>query len=233
MNLLLKGTKHSKLRAFVQFILVYGFIFNPWSTFPYTFIILIIFIVLLTYWNDSSLNNIGFKSNIGVQNTIGHGLILFVLVVPTMDFVVQPLTNKLTGEVTDYSTFESIAFNFSKYIQYLFFVIISASFGEEILFRGFLFRQFEIILPKCKFKTGFIVTISAVLFSLPHLYQGLSGLIMTFTFGLIFAMVYIKTNFNLWVNIILHGLIDIMFLTLAYCDKLDYYVLGNDLFFGY
>lgn len=233
MKLLLNKNNQTKLFAFVPLILIYGFIFNPWTSFPYTFIIIIIGIFLFTYWNNKSLSEIGFKSNSNFFKIIGIGLITFVASEPILDFIVQPLVNKLTGVTADYSEFQSLANNFSKFSKYLLYILISAGFGEEILFRGFLFRQFKIIIPAFKFKTSLIVVLTSILFSLPHLYLGLSGIIMTFIFGLFFGITYVKTNYNLWINIILHSLIDIMFITLAYYDQLDYYNLANDLFFGY
>ncbi len=233
MNSLKNLTNQSKISTFIQLILVYGLIFNPWTSFPYTFILIIIVIFIIAYSNDKTLSEIGLKSDISFLKIIGIGLLLFAVLEPVLDFIVQPLVNKLTGEIADYSTFQSIANNFPKYSKYFIYILISAGFGEEILFRGFLFRQFKIILPDFKLKTTIIVILSAILFSLPHLYQGPSGLIMTFIFGLIFAVIYVKSNYNLWITIILHGLVDSMFITLAYYDKLDYYNLANDLFFGY
>lgn len=233
MNLIKNETIESKILALIQLILVYSFIFNPWTSFPYTFIIIIITILLFTYWNDKSLTRIGLQPNFSFLKTIGIALLLFVVTIPILDFIIQPLVNKITGEIADYSAFKSIGGNFPKYSKYFLFILISAGFGEEILFRGFLFRQLKIIIPEFKFKTILIIVLSAIFFSLPHLYQGPSGLIMTFIFGIIFATVYVKSNYNLWVTILLHGLIDSMFITLAYFDKLNYYNLSNGLFFGY
>ncbi len=233
MNIPLKKTNQSKLFTLLQLLLIYGFIFNPWTSFPYTFVIIIIAIFSLTYWNDKTVATIGFKTNTKFLKIIGVAVLLFVALVPVLDFIIQPLVSKLTGEIADYSAFEALANNFTLYAKYFLYILISAAFGEEILFRGFLFRQLNILLPQFKFKTLIIVVLTAILFSLPHLYQGLSGLIMTFIFGLIFATIYVKSNYNLWITIIFHGLVDIMFLTLAYYDKLDYYTLGNELFFGF
>lgn len=233
MNIPLKKSNQSKLFALLQLLIIYGFIFNPWSSFPYTFVIIIIAIFSLTYWNDKTVATIGFKPKTKTLKTIGNGILLFVTLVPVLDFIVQPLVSKLTGEIADYSAFEALANNFSLYAEYFLYILISAGFGEEILFRGFLFRQLNILLPEYKFKTVLIVMLTAILFSLPHIYQGLSGLIITLIFGLIFATIYIKSNYNLWITIIFHGLVDIMFLTLAYYDKLDYYTLGNEFFFGF
>lgn len=233
MNSIKKEIIQPKILSLIQLILIYGFIFNPWTFFPYTFIIIIFTIILITYLNDNTLFTIGLKPKADFSKTIGFALLLFIISVPSLYFIIQPLVNKLTGEIVDYSAFDSIANNFQKFSKYLFFILISAGLGEELLFRGFFFQQLNIIVPDFKFKTALIVILSAILFSLPHLYQGLSGMIMTFIFGLIFATIYVKSNYNLWVTIILHGLIDCMFITLAYFDKLDYYNIANDLFFGY
>lgn len=224
---------HPKLESFIQFALVYAFIFNPWTSFPYTFGIIICAVLMLTFWMDKSLAGIGLKPRPVVLKLVGNGLLLFIIIVPVLDFVVQPVVNKLTGEVTDYGAFQALAGNFPMYLKYLFYTIASAGIGEEIFFRGFLFRQFNIILPAVKLKSALITVFSAILFSLPHLYQGSAGLVMTFIFGIVFAVIYIKSNYNLWLVILLHVLVDVMFLTLAYCDQLNYYNLANDLFFGY
>ncbi|CAM1374183.1 CPBP family intramembrane glutamic endopeptidase [Tenacibaculum xiamenense] len=224
---------NAKLVSILQALIVYSFVFNPWTSFPYTFIIIIISILVLVYWTDKTFAKIGFILSHSILKTIGIALTIFLITSPILDFIIQPLVNKVTGDTVDFSAFQALAHNFKLYSKYALFVLISAAFGEEILFRGFLFRQLNIILPEFKFKTQTMVFVSAILFSIPHWYQGLSGLIMTFIFGILFATVYVKFKYNLWVTIILHGLIDTLFLTLAYYEKLDYYVLGNDFLFGY
>ncbi len=224
---------NARLTAILQILLVYVFVFNPWTSFPYTFFIIIISILALVYWSDKSFTKVGLISNHNLFKTIGTAVILFLATSPILDFIIQPLVTKVTGNAVDFSAFEPLAHNFKLYRKYVLYVLISAAIGEEILFRGFLFRQLNIILPEFKLKTQTMILISAILFSIPHWYQGLSGIIMTFIFGVLFATVYVKFNYNLWINIILHGLIDTLFLTLAYYEKLDYYLLGNDFLFGY
>ena len=38
-----------------------------------------------------------------------------------------------------------------------------------------------------------------------------------------FSMIYLKSGRNIWVNIVVHGMIDSLFLTLAYTGNLKYY----------
>lgn len=222
-----------KLGALAQLGMVYGFVFNPYTTFPYTFMVIILTILTLVYGTDRTLSSIGLQLNAVCFKTVKTVLILFVIVIPILDFIIQPLLNKWIGAVVDYSAFKPLAGNECMYLKYVLYVLISAAIGEEILFRGFVFRQLQILWLGSKWSTYLKVVISAVLFSLPHLYQGWSGLIMTFIFGLLFATVYVKSKYNLLVTIFLHALIDVMFLTLAYFDKLNYYTLSNDLIFGY
>jgi len=228
----LKTANLRKLIALIELILVYGFLFNPWTAFPYTLIIIIIVVLLLTYLHDKNLAELGLKHRPNIAGSFKVALLLFLVIEPLLDFIVQPLSNKLTGEVTDYAAFQSLENNFYTYCKYVVYVFISAAIGEELLFRGFLFRQLSIMLPDNSLKPASKVILSAILFSLPHLYQGASGLIVTSIIGIIFALIYIKTN-NLLITIILHALVDTMFLTLAYYDKLEYYKLANEMFWGY
>lgn len=222
-----------RLVALLQLLLIYAFVFNPWVPFPYTFVVIVAAILLLVWFESRSLAGLGFRSNLSVTQVIGYALLAFAVVEPVFDFIVQPLINKITGEITDYSMFKVLEGDFALYGKYLLFVWVSAAIGEEVLFRGFMFRQFGLLIPEHRYKLAGIVVLSAVLFSLPHIYQGVSGLAVTFVFGLIFGVVYIKTGFNLWVTMLFHGLVDTLFLTLAYTGHLGYYELGNKYLFGY
>lgn len=217
----------------LETILVFGFIFNPWTKFPYTFIVIILTILLIVYLKDKTLSNIGFKSDYHLLKILGIALTLFLIFEPIYDFIIQPLVNKLVNDVPDYSAFEILNHNSSKYLKFISFMWISAAFGEEILFRGFLFRQFKILFPKFKYKQTTIVLLTSILFALPHVYLGASGVIMTFLFGLLFGGVYVKYNYNLWITIVLHGLVDSLFLTLAYTDNLEYFNIANNFLFGF
>ena len=92
--------------------------------------------------------------------------------------------------------------------------VLAAAFFEEIYFRGFLFGQ----LYKHT-SLGFIasVLLGALLFGLIHLYQSnvlieLVGIfLITFLGAILFAWVYVEWNYNLWVPIMLHALMNLAF----------------------
>lgn len=213
----LSKSLNSKVGAFLSLAFAFGLIFNPFAKFPYTFCIIILFIFLISFFQEGSLKDLNFKK-LGFKE-IGIILVSYVVLETVMDFVFQPLATKMFNEPADYSSFEFIKGDSNAYFKWLAFMWISAAFGEELLFRAFAFSQLKKIVGEQKI---LIVFISAILFSLPHLYQGNSGLFMTFLFGLAFGFIYLKFN-NVWINIIVHGLIDTVFLTLSYYGLLDFY----------
>jgi membrane protease YdiL (CAAX protease family) len=98
---------------------------------------------------------------------------------------------------------------------------LSAALAEELYYRGQVFLLAD-RLPAAA-RTPAAVLGGAVLFAAPHAYQGLSGLLVTFAFGLAFAGVFALSRRNLWVTIGAHGLVDTLFLLLAYTGGLSWY----------
>lgn len=214
----LRKLANTKYGAALSFAVAFALIYNPLTKFPFTFIIIVIVILGITLLQDRNLKALNFK-NLGRKEILTIFICYFLLEL-VMDLIFQPLTNKIFKAPADYSAFQFIEGNLSAYLKYLFYMWISAAVGEELLFRAFAFSQLNKLIPQKKY---LIVLISAVLFSLPHLYQGISGLLMTFLFGLAFAGIYMKYQ-NIWINIIVHGLIDSLFLTLSYYGMVHLYL---------
>ncbi len=223
----------SKWISFVTVLLLYSIVFNPWIKFPYTFIIISLLVIMYCLWQDGNLDSIGFQRNGNALKIVGIAILLFISAEILMDLLIQPLVNKLTSEKPDYSTFNRVRHQPAKFSRYLVYIWISAAFGEEIFFRGFLFRQMNLLFEEWKRKNFIISMLSSILFALPHFYLGASGLVITFLFGLLFSWAYVRFHYNLWILILFHGLIDSLFLTLAYVDKLSYYEFANKLFWGF
>ncbi|MFT3979334.1 MAG: CPBP family intramembrane metalloprotease [Ferruginibacter sp.] len=188
--------------------------------FPYKFCIIIGFVLLATWLQDGNLKRLNFKK-IGWAD-IRIILICYLALELLMDFVVQPLISFLLKEPADYSAFDSIRGNSVMYFSFLWKMWISAAVGEELFFRGFVFAQGRRLTGDNKIV---LIILSAVLFAVPHLYQGTSGLLVTFVFGLAFAWMYARYQ-HIWINIIVHGLIDTVFLTLSYYGLTGFYTLS-------
>lgn len=106
-----------------------------------------------------------------------------------IDFVIQSLMNWAFDETADYSMFAPLEGNLGAYLSFLWKMWLSASIGEEILFRGFAFVQLKNILGD---KPWLIILVSSALFGFPHFYQGITGVILTFLIGLGFGYLYWK-----------------------------------------
>ncbi len=108
----------------------------------------------------------------------------------------------------------SFIFDFNQKISLntLLISIVAAAFFEELFYRGFLFG-----LPFMKTKLGFIPSVffGALYFGILHLYQStelgelLGIFLVTFLGGILFAWVYAEWNFNIWVPIFLHMLMNL------------------------
>lgn len=192
-------------------------VYNPLTKFPYTFLVIIVYILVSTYIQNGSLQKLNFKK-IGLHE-VKIILIVYAALELSMDFIFQPMVNKAFNEPADYSAFYRLKGNTALYLKWLIYMWISAALGEELLFRSFVFSQLKGIF---KNNMILIVLVSALLFCLPHIYQGTSGLVITFIMGLAFGILYMRMQ-HIWINVIVHGLIDSVFLTVCYLGYWDLY----------
>ena len=134
-------------------------------------------------------------SFLGLNRNILQGLGIALICVSPM-FIILPIFGKLNSEITFYDIFRKC---------------ILAGFTEELVCRAFMFG----LLFRYA-KTGFFwaVIIPALYFGSLHLYQGhdvvssLAAFSVTFIGALYFSWMYVEWNFNLWVPIGLHFLMN-------------------------
>lgn len=87
-------------------------------------------------------------------------------------------------------------------------VSFTAGFCEEVAFRGYLMTRIRLLF---KSQSWILPTfISSVLFGACHAYQGLAGMILITVYGIMFALLYIRTG-SLWPCIIAHFFQDVMY----------------------
>lgn len=97
-------------------------------------------------------------------------------------------------------------------------VTIGAGWGEETLFRGYLFERFGRLFGQGHGVTAAIVLVTAVLFGLAHYFeQGLPGVQQGTIVGLIFGAIYAATR-RLWMLMWAHAAFDLTALAIIYWD---------------
>lgn len=102
---------------------------------------------------------------------------------------------------------------------------LAAGLGEELLYRGFLMDRLS-RLPGLGRSTWAVLAVQAVLFGLPHAYQGAGGMVVTGLVGLWLGGVFLKTGRNLWAVVLAHAAVDTISMSLAYADKLGWIAMS-------
>ncbi len=140
----------------------------------------------------------------------GAGM-LYVLV----RLIKEPIA-RLTGRPLDISLFETLRGDPAALVSGLLIVWSIAAFGEEMVFRGYVFNRIALLLGATK--TGWTagVCLSSLIFALGHLYQGPTGMILSLTAGLVYCGAYLLDGRRLWAPILIHGLYDTGALLILY-----------------
>ena len=175
-------------------------------------------IALVTWQRGEGLTSLGLVHPESWPSTILWSLVLGGILAFASTLVIEPLTDKLTGEAHDHSMFDGIRGNFGDLLKWLLVVWLLVAFLEEIIFRGFLMTELARLLGKGVGGTLLNLIFSSTLFGIAHWYQGKSGALSTGLIGLVIGVVYIAGGYNLWLPILTHGFIDTFGLVLVYLN---------------
>lgn len=124
--------------------------------------------------------------------------------------VLVPGVTYITGQPMDYSMFQQFEGNIGAIIGLLLFAAVSAGFGEEIFFRGYLMRQFTKFFGSSTLSIVLNILFFGAIFGFIHSYQGISGQIVTGILGMITATIFHFRKDDLWFAIAFHGFFDLI-----------------------
>jgi uncharacterized protein len=136
--------------------------------------------------------------------------------------VLEPLVQRITSSPVDVSVLDSIRGNFGALLLFLALVWVVVVFVEEMLFRGFLMTELRGLLGSGGIGLTANLLLVSTVFGLAHWYQGPSGVLTTGLVGGVLGFMFIRTGFNLWLPILVHGVINTVGLTLIYLDVDQY-----------
>ncbi len=178
---------------------------------------ILIFIASAIEYKKDFFKSLGFqRKRLNVKNSLiitplfGAAFFLFYY------YVMLPIVTHLTGQPIDFSAFASFKGNLPAVIGLFFYIWISAAFGEEIVFRGYLMRQFTKFFGASKLSLVMNVLLLGILFGAMHAYQGITGQIMSGITGMIMAVIFHIRKHDLWFNILIHGFFDTTALVFMY-----------------
>jgi membrane protease YdiL (CAAX protease family) len=100
----------------------------------------------------------------------------------------------------------------------LYVIVVGAGFGEETIFRGWMFERFGKLFGQSAGAKGAIVLITSVWFGLDHYsLQGLPGVEQAFIVGLVFGSIFAVTG-RIFMLMIAHVAFDLAALAMIYWD---------------
>jgi membrane protease YdiL (CAAX protease family) len=139
---------------------------------------------------------------------LGGGLSLLSIM------LIGPLIEHITRQPHDVSVVAGVRGNWKALLSWLILVWGMAALGEEVLFRGFLMSQIIKLLGTSFLALLLNVLVTSIIFGLSHSYQGRSGAWSTGIIGACLGVIYVMNGFNLWLPILVHGVIDTVALIL-------------------
>jgi membrane protease YdiL (CAAX protease family) len=144
--------------------------------------------------------------------TIAAGVVLGVAFKLAMKSVVMPLL----GAPPMNQAFQFLAGDKTAFHQLLPEILFAAGFGEEVLFRGYLFDRLGRVIGRGAVATVATVLITSVLFAAAHyLNQGVPGVQQGLVTGLVFGAIYARTR-ALPLVMIMHASFDLTAAWLIY-----------------
>lgn len=162
-------------------------------------------------------SSLGFqRERINVKSLLIIAPLLGIAIFLFSGYVMTPIATYLTGQPIDYSEFKTYKGNLTAILGLFVYVWISAAFAEEIIFRGYLMRQFTKFFGSSKISLVINILLFGFLFGWVHAYQGISGQILTGITGMILALIFHFRKNDLWFNIAVHGFIDTIALVYIY-----------------
>ena len=138
-----------------------------------------------------------------IQLALGGTVVLF-LVGGLIQTLVLPLFLEQT--TADTSRFDAIRGNPMALVRVLLVVWVTAAFGEEVVYRGFLIPRLARLFGDGRNAGKIAVVVGAIGFGFLHLYQGLAGVIVTAWSGIALGALYLMADRNIWAAVFAHGL---------------------------
>lgn len=123
----------------------------------------------------------------------------------TYVLLIVPGIEMITGVPIDYSSMSQLKGNLPTALIWLLVVWVTAAFGEEIIFRGYLMRQLVKFLGDSKISLAINILIISSFFGYMHMQQGITGQLVAGSTGALFSIIFYTRKYDLWFMIMLHG----------------------------
>lgn len=170
-----------------------------------------VLVLIWARWSRTPWRALGFVRPKSWMSTIAAGVVLGVALKLTMKALVMPLLGaEPVNPVFRQWTGNAAAMPAAIWAMFV------AGFGEEVVFRGWLFERLGRLLGTQAIRTALIIVVTSTWFGLAHYsLQGLSGVQQATIVGLVFGTIFAMTG-QLVVLMIAHTAFDLTALALIF-----------------
>jgi membrane protease YdiL (CAAX protease family) len=189
----------------ILIILAGNFLFAPLSA------ILVLAWVSLSHtpWRE-----IGYVRPRSWTRTLVIGIVFGV----ALKFLMKAIVMPLLGGPPINQAYHWVAGNTAALPAMLFLLIIVAGWGEETLYRGWMFERLGKLLGTSVWARTSIVVLTSVVFALPHsVDQGIPGAEQALVTGLVFGTIFALTG-RIFLLMVAHAAFDLTALAMIYWD---------------
>ena len=157
--------------------------------------------------------NLGLSMHIEGWKVVAWGFAksLLVLMLAMAGFVFGSIIMmNLTGlpQQADVSGYDFLRGNLALFLVSLASIYFFSSFGEEVIYRGFLITRLEELFGGNRWALACAVLVSSLIFGLAHFGWGVAGMVQTTFMGLALAISFIIFKRNLWILVAAHAYMD-------------------------
>ena len=134
----------------------------------------------------------------------------------SLKLAMKALVMPLLGFGATNDRFAYLIGNRQALVEMLLFVVVGGGFGEETIWRGFLFERLNCLMRPAKWGGAILLAISTILFALAHYAdQGVAGVTQAAVTGLVFGSVFIIRG-EIWSPMVVHAAFDVTAVLLIY-----------------
>ena len=208
---------HRPSIAFIAAVLLLLIAFVP----PYGVIIGWVFLLaaLFICIRRGSFAEIGFGRPASWRRTLLLGIAIGVLAQVVFVLLIDPLLARWTGTPVDLSSLDAMRGNVPVFLMMLAIGWVLGGFLEEMLFRGYLLKRIQYVIGDRGWASAAALLLTSIAFGMAHGYQDTSGMISTGLMALLLGALFIRSQGNLWLPILVHGVSNTIGLTLIFIDK--------------
>ena len=172
-------------------------------------------LVLVWVWRSRTpWSDIGYQQPTNWARDLALGVAFGMVLRIVMKMIVMPLL----GTYPINEPYHYLVGNTAAFPGMVIAVVVAAGFGEETLFRGYMFERFGKLIGTNHSAKVLTVLLTSFWFGLAHYpEQGLAGVQQATIVGLVFGIVFAITG-RIWILMFAHATFDLFAVTIIYLD---------------